>query len=696
MKNTLYVYSKRVTAIISLFLVSLSVVSLNGQSRSDHQVLQELKTLLEQNKSYTEDKSAEWQRTYLELMKEVYKIDALKAGAETVITDFLKTELPNSVKNAIWTDFANIATERSLPLLLEKIKICDDEALAMAIIDKAELRPGKDLAKLYPGASPGMKVSIINHFGVMKDESGLKVLKQAVIDPSPVISAAALSSIARIGTLNSVKILQSKIAVPGKTIPVGQCEDILICAERVAAAGEEESAKGLYDALTVESYPVNIRSAAKKGLLSLSDDKPGFISENLKNSPPELKAGIIMLLRELPPDKLNGKDLFETEGLETQDKILLLTVLSGRNDKSIHTVAVDFAKSSVPELRNAGLKVLMSMATPDDIPLITCIAAGESGTEKDMARKVLYGMPGIEADKMIVSTLANSEPAVKIELIRALGERNNTSVTEALLREASGNYPEVQSEAVKVLGKTGDYKYVPEILRLLKTASSEELKSELEKCAYLMSARNPDIKSRSAVISAALKQASAESEIIPLLSLLGKSGDTDVYPVIKEYFANSEPGVQAAAARSVSEWSDPVPVDDLKKSVKSSDQKVHSIALRSLIQITDKTTSISDAVKIKNLNEIFLSARNSDEQKLVVASYGRIATLESLKSLVKLMTKTEIVPEVEAAITGITPVVHKVAPAEAAQELKAAIKLSSDEEFRSWAAEGLANKTFNQ
>jgi len=695
MKNTINIYARKLAGMISFLLIFFASGHAYGQNRTDQQILQELKTLLEQNKSYSEDQSAEWQRTYLELMKEVHKSDALKTGAETIVADFLKPGLPSSVKTSIWKDFAYIVTEKSLPLLLHKIKISDDEVLAMAIIDMAGLRPGKDLAKIYAGASPEMKVSIINHFGVMRDESGLKVLEKAVKDQSPVISSAALSSIARIGTLNSVKILQMEINSLKRPYPSVLSEDILICAERLAAAGQKETATELYEILKDESNPENTRIAANKGLFILSEDKPGFVRENLKNAPPDLREGIIKLLRELPEDKLNGKDLFKTEGLKNQDRILLLTVLSGRNDESVHPVAVEFAKSPVPELRNAGLEVLIRMAKPDDIPLITSFAAGESGPEKEMARKVLYSMQGIEADNKLVSTLANSEPAIKIELIRAIGERNNTTVTEVLLKEAADSDPEVQIEAVKALGKTGDYKYVPDVLKLLKVAVSEDLRSELEKCAYLMMARNPDIKSRSAVISATLKQADSESEITPLLSLLGKSGDTDSYPVIKEYFGSREPGIQAAAARSVSEWSDPAPVDDLKKASKSNDPRVHSIALRSLIQIIDKTTSLTDAVKIKYLNEIFVSAKNSDEEKMAIASFGRIASLESLRTLVRLMTRTEIAPEAEAAITRIIPAVYKTAPSETARELNFAIKLSSNDEFKTWASEGLSNKVFN-
>ncbi len=63
------------------------------------------------------------------------------------------------------------------------------------------------------------------------------------------------------------------------------------------------------------------------------------------------------------------------------------------------------------------------------------IAAGDDEAERSAARNSSVSMRGTDVDRAVMDDIANADPKVKLELIRAAGERGVTAATAALLED---------------------------------------------------------------------------------------------------------------------------------------------------------------------------------------------------------------------------------------------------------------------
>ena len=108
-------------------------------------------------------------------------------------------------------------------------------------------------------------------------------------------------------------------------------------------------------------------------------------------------------------------------------------------------------------------------------------AANAAGDEQTAARTALGAIRGDAADAAILQAIPGAEPKVKVELIRAVGERGITSAAEVLLAGASDTNRPVRIESIRALRETAGPRQVAALLPLLAKTSNENDRREFER-----------------------------------------------------------------------------------------------------------------------------------------------------------------------------------------------------------------------
>jgi len=122
-----------------------------------------------------------------------------------------------------------------------------------------------------------VRIGLMSSIGVRRDAKAVPLLAKLLSDADAEVAGAAARALGSIGTAEAAKALQSaldNVAPENNVLLLNLCEGILRAAEHLAAAGDQKSARALYDRLLkVPKLPRHVRTAAMQGLVSLSGEK---------------------------------------------------------------------------------------------------------------------------------------------------------------------------------------------------------------------------------------------------------------------------------------------------------------------------------------------------------------------------------------------------------------------------------------
>jgi len=195
---------------------------------------------------------------------------ANRAALERRLAAALTPAYSSVARSFVCRQLALIGTPASVralaPLVLE-------EELSIHARNALERIPGAESEKALRdalGQAKGRtKIGVINSVAARRDAASTPVLIK-ILGEDPESAAAAAKALGEIGTSEAAKALA---AAHGKgPAPVRQAvvDGMLICAERLAAAGQRSQAITLLEGLTEASQPEHVRMAAKRALSAVS------------------------------------------------------------------------------------------------------------------------------------------------------------------------------------------------------------------------------------------------------------------------------------------------------------------------------------------------------------------------------------------------------------------------------------------
>ncbi len=590
---------------------------------------------------------------------------------------FLRSEASLPAKQFICRKLSIMGSKRSVPVLadlLEKEETSDFALYALERIPDPAI--DKVLIKALDWSSDRQKIGIINCLGARKSEAGVKKIAPLMFVPEPQLAEAALGALAEIA--NEKALQELKQAMHRLDGPM---------AGRVMAAYLKalNSGKTGYDKVQIEHayrcflVPDAVRADALTGLLRVDPDKAGEIIEGILAGGDDYLTSVALgSMKRFETGESLTRIAALLPTLRPVHQIQLLGILAELRRPETMPWVKKGLSSDDPDVRTEAVKALEFLGDVSCIPILVEFAAA-AGPEREAARHSLYRISCDGADSALLSLLTGERDAYqKVEVLKAVAERNMTSMAGDIIPCGRDDDAAVRREALQTLGRIAPADYMPQIITLLLDQDKEALRREGENTVVLL-ARRSEGRSRAAGILSVLPTVSDPEKKASLLRTLGPIGDPAALPVLRKNLAGDDISAKAAI-QALSQWPGSEPLEDLWQTATTASERVQRIlALRGYIGLVRAADDISEAEKVHSLEQAFHAASENNEKRMVLSAWGETNSPEAFTLAAAVLSDDMLRGEAEAAVIKIGNRIWKDNPDLVRDKMNVIVKVSDNE-----------------
>jgi len=478
--------------------------------------------------------------------------------------------------------------------------------------------------------SPPIQTGIVVSLGRRRDEAAVPLIKPLLASRDVHLADAAASALGEIGGPAAREALLSANASP---------------AVSAALLGMADAA--VYRRLYAPAHSEAVRVAALEGLARVEGRQAApVLHAALKSGSMRLQAASIRALARLEGSAL-AKELPD---VPERAKVEIVAALADTGQAEVRPVLVEAAGNQSEAVRVAALNGLARLGTAADIPMLAGRAAAASGDEQAAARLALGAVRGEGVEAAMLQAIPGAEPKVKVELIRAVGERGAAAAAEVLLAAASDTSRPVRVESVRALRETAGPRHIPALLALLAKAANETERKDLERTVASAIRRSKE--DAAGDVIEAYKNASDADLRISLLNVLSAAGPATALPLVRQALQDANPDIQRAALNALSGWPSPEPMDDLLTLARTASDPVRQIlALRGYFRLVQLPSSRTPAETARLLQTAMAAATRPEEKRAVLAVAQRLVCPESLELARSALKDTQVAAEAQLAAT---------------------------------------------
>ncbi len=559
---------------------------------------------------------------------------ALRSGPaiEKLLLSGLASARTLAAKDAFCRGLAVAGSGAAAPALAAMLAKLDTAEMARYALERI---PGAQAAARLRDAlsrtSPPVRTGIVVSLGRRKDAASVPAIRLLLDAKDRQLAEAAAAALGHIGTPEAREALlaaRPSAAVSAALLAVADAGTYL---RLYSAAGQSEA----------------VRIAALEGLARVDHQQARpLLYAALKSDSVRLQAAAISELARIEGTSLAN----ELPNVAERARVQILTALTESGRPGVRPVLVESAASESEATRIAALIGLAKWGTAADVALLAGRAASASGDEQSAARAALGAIRGARCDDAIVQAIPGAGPQVKVELIRAVGERSIATAAEVLLTAASDTNRPVRVESIRALRETASPRQVPALLALLAKTAAENDRKELERTVASAIRRSKEA-SVGDVIGA--YQGAANPDVrISLMNVLSSAGNAAALPLIRESLRDANADIRRAALNALSGWPSPEPLDDLLALARAPGDAARQIlALRGYIKLVQLPSSRTPAETAGLLKTAMAAATRPDEKRAVLAVVQRLVCPESLELAKSVAGDPQIAGEARLAVT---------------------------------------------
>jgi len=491
-------------------------------------------------------------------------------------------------------------------------------------------------------------VGVLNSIGVRRDAAATALLAGRLDDADAEVAAAAAAALGKIGTPEAGAILSKALSSPGARID-DVAQALVVCAERLVAAGRAPEAAALYDNVRAAQVSEQRLAEATRGLiLARGQDGIPLLLETLR-SPSRRMANIgLFTARELLDGPQAGPvDLALAEEVDrmaatpnVERAALLVNVLADRNaaggaGPGLQATVLAWAARGPQAVRLAALAATGRIADASAVDPLLAIAADPAVMEA--ARGALAALPGEAVDRVVISRLSGADAKLLPLLAQVIGARRIPAVAQLKSLVASAD-PPTRAAALEALGNVVDLANLEVLVDILQKPGDAVEAEAAQKSLQTASIRMPDRDACAAKLAAAVAAATGETKI-KLLDIVGEVGGSQALATVKAAALSGDEALADAATRLLGKWmtADAAPVL-LELAAAPIGEKYQTRALRGYIRIA-RQFALADAERAEMCRQALAAAKDPSDRKTVLEilpRYPSAATLAVAEEATKL------------------------------------------------------------
>ena len=567
----------------------------------------------------------------------VRELEALTLGAtgnaaqalENLLIAGLGMAKTLAAKDAFCRDLAMVGSDAAVPKLAAMLLAPDTSEMARYALERiGGARVASALRDALPRTSSAVQTGIVVSLGRRRDAASVDAIRPLIASKDASLANAAAWALGNIATDAAREALLA--AKPSPAVTAG----LLAIAER----SSPQIAAGIYARLG----PAGLEGLARADARQAAP----LLHAALKSDSARLQS---MAIRQLA--RLEGVALAkELPNVTERARVQILSALADSGKSEVLPVLVEAAAGDSEAVRVTALNGLAKLGTAAEVPMLAGRAAAAAGDEQTAARAALGALRGDAANAAILKAIPGAEPKIKVELIRAVGERGITSAAEVLLAGASDTNRPVRIESIRALRETAGPRQVAALLPLLAKTSNENDRREFERTVASAIRR-----SREAPITEVTDAYAGSTDPgvrISLLNVLSTVGNSAALPVLRQALQDPSPDIRRAALNALSGWPTAEPMEDLLALARSAGDPARQIlALRGYIKLVQVPSNRSPAETARLLKTAMEAATRVDEKRAVLAAAQRLMCPESLELARSAVKDPQVAAEAQLAVT---------------------------------------------
>jgi HEAT repeat protein len=402
-------------------------------------------------------------------------------------------------------------------------------------------------------------MQIVHTLGDRRDPKSVPALAQLARGEDRAVADAAIVALGKIGDDAAQSVVVDLCIKATPPLSFTLAEAVLRIAERRVAEANLAAARSLYQELLGTGCPDAVRRGALSALLALdSDGGVRRILELLKGSDTALQPTAIAAI-----DGLVGAHVSRTFGqellnLKPELRVLLIGALAGRGDGEARSCIESAVDDSEPAVRLAAIEALGQLGGESSVrALVSAMIGARDKEEISAAQLALVRLPATAStDQAIVKGLDDAPDGAKVSLIAVLGQRRVRDAWPLLLTEAGSPNPVIGRAAWQALGRIGTAEDVPAMLSRLNALPGTPTQDTAETAIGHVLAEVEDVGRRSSLLRSALNEAGSVESRCSFLRLLPQAADAAALEILVAATADGNQQVADAAVRALAQWPD--------------------------------------------------------------------------------------------------------------------------------------------
>jgi HEAT repeat protein len=603
------------------------------------------------------DQSREANRAVADMVRKAHGSAAQTRDIEQRFIALLKSDASLAGKDFVCKQLSVMGSDASVPALSALLVEPKTSEMARFALERI---PGqatdRALREALARTSDKSRIGIVNSLGRRRDAASVSALRPLALGPDQAIAAAALFALGEIADPAALQVLAEAGGKASGDLKVTAAQADLKAAQHLAASGKQAEALAIYQKLYAAGEPSVIRAGALHGMaVAGGAQSTTTLLEALHGSDARLQA---VAIHELAPTSARRLAV-EMPKLNESGQVRVLGMLAERGDTSALPTFTAALQGSSQPVRLAALEGIMRVGNASMVATLAGIAAGSNAEEQAAARASLAGIRGKDVDQAVVDAIAGAEPKVRLELIRAAGQRCTAAASPALIKMARDADSDVRRESLRALHDTASASDVPGLVALV--AGPVQPGDRTEAVRSLAAVLRRSDPSRIQDVIAAYTPASDLETRAALMQVMGQSGNAQALPVLRTALGDQNPEVKRAAILALSDWSDDTPVPDLLASARTTSTPAHqALALRGVVRLVGLPGSRRTPLEtVKVLADVLSLAKQADEKRAVLSLLPRYAIKESLDLAGTLVNDSEVGAEAKSAVTRLERTVKR-------------------------------------
>jgi len=480
---------------------------------------------------------------------------------ETKLLDALEApETTFAGKQFVCRMLRRVGSTKSVPALS---KLLYDKELShmarFALGYMADPEAGAALREALDKLEGNLKIGVVGTLSLRQDTEAVPQIARLINSKDKNLAFAAISALGRIGGAEAAQVLfEAKVA---KSFQSLKDNSYLMCADKMFDQGKADEAAEIYRSMTGKDKSTMIRIAAYSGLVQAEKEKAvPTVLALLKDKDFALRRTAGKFIVEMPDPKLTKAFASQLDSLNTDAKIVLISALESRGDKSASSYVAKAAGKGNTSVRLAAIKALAVLGDAANVKLL----ANVSIEQGDLGKAALDSLSRLTGDGVTDSLLnmakSKAEGQVRCNVIQTIVNRREIDALPILLVTAGDDNADVRRASYKALGTLAGQRELPIMISLLLQSKSHTDSSNIERAISAIISRTKVSDAQPFI--ECLKMADNNAQPY-LLSILAKIGGQNALQAVKARIESDNADVKKGAIRALANWPDSAPLNDL-------------------------------------------------------------------------------------------------------------------------------------